>query len=155
MFDLESALKNLGWTRPAPPKPVASYLPCISTGDMLYISGQLPLRDGELIATGPVPSAVSLEDAQQAAGQCVVNGLALIDQAIASDWHRFVRIVRVGVFVQCDPGYADQPKVANGASDLLFKLLGEPGRHARAAVGVNALPLNAAVEVELIAQIRS
>lgn len=153
-MDIRKRLKELGWELPPAPKPVASYLPSVAAGDLVQVSGQLPMRDGKLIATGPVPSAVSIEEAQRAAGQCVVNALAVVGEAIGGDWDRFVRIVRLGVFVQSDGGFGGQPQVANGASDLLAEVFGEAGQHARAAVGVNALPLNATVEVELAAQVR-
>ncbi|MCC6579981.1 MAG: RidA family protein [Phycisphaeraceae bacterium] len=153
-MDIQVKLQALGWTLPEPVKPVAAYVPVKQAGDMLYISGQLPMRGGKLLATGAVPSAVSVEQAGEAAGQCVVNALAAIHAHLNGDWSRFMQVVRVGVFVQSDNGCAGQPQVANGASELLAKVFGEAGRHARAAVGVNALPLNACVEVELTVQIR-
>lgn len=142
---LQESLDRLGLTLPPAPKPVASYIPAKKTGNLIYVSGQLPMRDGKLMATGPVPSKVSLEDAQAAARQCVLNGIAA-----AMSVGEVRGVMRVGVFVQSDDGYAEQPKVANGASDLLLELFGDNGRHARAAVGTNALPLDASVEVEFI-----
>ena len=153
MGPIETRLRELGYSLPEPPKPVASYLPAVVAGDQVVVSGQLPFRDGSLLATGPVPSAVSEDQARAAAAQCAVNALAALSGVLGGDWARLIRIVRVGVFVQSDPGYGGQPGIANGASDLLAQVLGEAGRHARAAVGVNALPLNASVEVELIAQV--
>ena len=142
---LQRSLDRLGLELPPTPKPVASYIPAKKVGNLIYVSGQLPMKDGKLMCTGPVPSKVSLEDAQAAARQCVLNGIAA---ALSAGEVRGV--VRVGAFIQSDDGYADQPKIANGASDLLLELFGDNGRHARAAVGTNALPLDASVEVEFI-----
>lgn len=147
---IESKLQQLGLALPAAPTPVASYLPAVRSGDQVFVSGQLPMRDGKLISAGAVPSQVSLEDAQQAARQCVLNGLAILKDQLDGDFDRLKRVVRIAVYVQSDDGFFEQPKVANGASDLLQEVLGEAGRHARAAVGVNALPLNAPVEVEFV-----
>lgn len=154
MNDIKSKLAELNLVLPEPPKPVASYIPAVRAGDLLYVSGQLPMKDGQLMAIGKVPSAVPIELARSAARQCALNGLAIVGAELGGDWSRLVRIVRLGVFVQSDDDFTQQPQIANGASDLLQQLLGEPGRHARAAVGVNALPLGAAVEVELLVQVR-
>lgn len=149
MPDLPSRLARLGLAIPPAPKPVASYVPAVmaASGTPVLVSGQLPFRDGALIATGAVPDPVSVELAQECARQCVLNGLAALESEIR-DLARLRRVLRLGVFVQCPSGFADQPKVANGASDLLVELLGDSGKHARAAVGVPALPLNAPVEIE-------
>ncbi len=153
MAAIMSRLEQLGIALPDAPAPVAAYIPFVRTGNLLYISGQVPFRDGELIARGPVPSAVSVEQATDAARQCVLNGLAVVADALEGDLDRLDRIVRLGVFVASDPGFTDQPMVANGASELLVEILGEAGRHARAAVGSVSLPLGATVEVEMIAQV--
>src|ERR1700722_15815951 len=153
-MDIAAKLQQLGFTLPTPPKPIAAYVPCVRAGDLLFISGQLPWRDGKLLAVGKVPSTVSIEQAQQAAAQCAVHGLAVADGELGGDWDRLLRVVRGGAFVQSGGDFTEQAKVANGASDLLQQALGEAGRHARAAVGVNALPLNAAVEIEFLFQIR-
>ncbi len=147
-MSIDTKLAELGLALPTPPKPVAAYIPCVRTGNLVVVSGQLPFAAGQLLATGRVPSKVDLEQAQECARQCVLNGLAILKAELNGEWERLARVVRIGVFVQSDDGYADQPQVANGASQLLVDLLGEAGRHARAAVGVNALPLNAPVEVE-------
>lgn len=149
----QEQLKNLGLTLPEAPKPVAAYIPSVRTGNLLYISGQLPFRDGQLLAIGPVPSAVSIEQAQEAARQCVLNALAVLAEAVEGNLDRVRRIVRLGVFVASDTTFTDQPKVANGASELLQDIFGDLGRHARAAVGSIALPLGAAVEVEMIVEV--
>jgi enamine deaminase RidA (YjgF/YER057c/UK114 family) len=153
-MDVAAKLQQLGWTLPTPPKPVASYVPCVAVGELLYVSGQLPWRDGMLLATGKIPTSVSIEKGQEAAAQCAVHGLAVAADFLGGDWARLVRVIRVGAFVQSDHEFSEQAKVANGASDLLQQVLGESGRHARAAVGVNALPLNAAVEVEFLFLVR-
>ena len=149
----EVRLKELGLSLPKPAIPVGSYLPCVRAGDLLFVSGQLPLGDGALTARGKVGSSVSLEQGQEAARQAVLNGLAQV-AAEAGGLGQVVRIVRVGVYVNSAAGFTEQAKVANGASDLLVGIFGEAGRHARAAVGVSDLPLDAAVEVELIVQVR-
>jgi enamine deaminase RidA (YjgF/YER057c/UK114 family) len=150
---VHSRLEQLGLALPEPPKPVAAYIPCVRSGNLLFISGQIPFRDGQIIASGPVPSKVSLEDAIAAARQCALNGLAIAADALGGSLDRVARIVRLGVFVCSDPGFGDQPKVANGASEMLVEIFGESGRHARAAVGSVALPLGAAVEIEMILEI--
>lgn len=149
MANIHDRLKELGLTLPPAPKPVAAYIPCVQSGNHLFISGQLPLVQGKLLATGIVPSQVSLEAAQQAAGQCVLNALVIVGDALEGDWSRLVRIVKLGVFVACDAAYTEQAKVANGASELLLDLFGDPGRHPRVAVGMIVLPLDASVEVEV------
>jgi enamine deaminase RidA (YjgF/YER057c/UK114 family) len=147
-MSIEARLANLGLALPAAPKPVAAYIPCVRTGNLVVVSGQLPMAAGKLLAIGKVPSVVDLEQAQECARQCVLNGLAILKEELQGDWGRLVKVVRVGVFVQSDDTFYEQPQVANGASQLLVDLIGEAGKHARAAVGVNALPLNAPVEVE-------
>lgn len=149
------ALERKGLRLPPPPKPLASYVPAVRTGPLLFVSGQLPFLDGQLAATGPVPSQCPAERAALAARQCLLNALSIVGEQARGDWSRVVRIVRLGVFVQSDAGFAGQPAVANGASDLLVELFGDAGRHARAAVGVNALPLQASVELELVAEFRA
>lgn len=154
MHEVDQKLQALGLSWPTPPKPVASYVPCVRAGDLLFVSGQLPMKDGKLTCEGKVPSQVSIEQAKEAARLCALNGLSIVREQIGGDWSRLVRVVRLGVFVQCPDDFTQQPQVANGASDLLQQLLGEMGRHARAAVGSNALPLGAAVEVEMLVQVR-
>lgn len=146
-------LSELGITLPDPPRPVASYVPATRTGSLLFVSGQLPFRSGELMTIGPVPSAVSIESAMEGARWCAINGLAVARQALDGDLDRLKRVVRIGVFVQSDDRFDAQPKVGNGASDLLVEVLGDQGRHARAAVGVNALPLDTSVEVEFLFEV--
>lgn len=146
-------LKSMGITLPPAPKPVAAYVPAVRTGNLIYISGQLPFAGGELLAEGSVPEQVSITESQRAARQCVLNALSVLADQVGGDLDRVQRIVRLGVFVCCGPGFSEQPKVANGASELLVEIFGDAGRHARAAVGSIALPLGAAVEVEMIAEV--
>jgi len=145
-------LNALGLILPPAPKPVGSYLPAVRSANLVFISGQLPLREGKVQYAGKVPTDVQLSDAVQAARMAVLNALAIAAD-VAGGIDQLQRIVRLGVFVNSATGFTEQPKVANGASDLLVEIFGDVGRHARAAVGVNELPLNAAVEVELIAEI--
>lgn len=152
-MSIDAKLTELGLTIPAAPKPAGSYVPSVRTGNLLFVSGQLPFAAGQLLFTGKVPSPVDMEAAQGCARQCVLNALAILKGELGGDWSKFVRVVRIGVFVQCDDGYTQQPQVANGASELLTQIFGDAGRHARAAVGVNALPLNAPVEVEFVFEV--
>lgn len=153
MSTIARRLQELGIQLPAPPKPVAAYIPAVRTGNLVFVSGQIPLVDGKLIASGPIPSKVGLDQARLAARQCAINGLAVLAGELGGNLDRVKRIVRLGVFVCSDAGFTDQPKVANGASELLQEVFGEAGRHARAAVGSIALPLGASVEVEMIAEV--
>ena len=147
-------LRSLNITLPVAPKPVASYLPAVLLDGILTISGQIPIQDGNLIATGSVPSQTSIGEAIDAARQCTLNAIAVAAAALDGNLDRIQRIIRVGVFVASDTDFFEQPKVANGVSDLLLEIFGEPGRHARAAVGVIALPLNATIEVEMTMRVK-
>lgn len=151
---LQDKLAELKLTLPEAPKAVAAYVPAVRSGNLVIVSGQLPLEAGKLTVTGPVPSATGLEDAQKAAGQCVLNALAVLGTVIDNDFSRLVQVVRVGVFVASDTGFTDQHLVANGASELLTKLFDEKGRHARVAVGVPCLPLGASVEAEFMFEVK-
>ncbi|MCE9589273.1 MAG: RidA family protein [Planctomycetes bacterium] len=153
-MDLHAKLASLGLKLPVAPKPVAAYVPAVRTGNLIVVSGQLPMVEGKLSAVGRVPSAVTPEAAQLAARQCALNALAVVGDQIGGDWSRFVRVVRIGVFVASENDFTEQPRVANGASELLGQLFGEAGRHARAAVGVNVLPLGAVVEVEMMVEVK-
>lgn len=149
----EARLQARGLVLPTAPRPVGSYVPCVQMRDVVYVSGQLPVCDGALIATGKVGGEITVEQGAEAAAQAVLNGLAHIAQQ-AGGLSRVVRIVRLGVFVNSAAGFTSQSSVANGASDLLYEVFGEAGRHARVAVGVSDLPMNAPVEVELTVQVR-
>lgn len=145
-------LGELDITLPPVTPPVGSYVPGIRTGNLVLVSGQLPIVDGKLTCAGKVGKDVTLEDANKAARRCGLNALAIAAQT-AGGIDNIKRIVRLAVFVNSAPGFTDQPKVANGASDLMVEIFGEAGRHVRAAVGSNELPLNTAVEVELMAEV--
>jgi enamine deaminase RidA (YjgF/YER057c/UK114 family) len=146
------ALASLGLALPPAPKPVGSYVPAVRVGELVFVSGQLPMREGKLVCAGRVPSEVSVEQAAEAARIAALNGLAIAAD-VAGGLDRIAQVVRLAVYVQSDEGFPDQPKVANGASDLMAAVFGDAGRHARAAVGCNALPLNSPVEVELITRV--
>lgn len=152
-MDIHQALVRLGLKLPTPPKPVAVYVPSVRSGTLIFISGQLPLVDGRLELTGRLGESVSLEEGKQAARTAALNGLAVLDAELSGDWSKLVRLVRIGVYVACMPEFRDHPQVANGASEFLGSVLGEAGRHARAAVGCPSLPLGAPVEVELLAEV--
>ncbi|MDH6181844.1 enamine deaminase RidA (YjgF/YER057c/UK114 family) [Microbacteriaceae bacterium SG_E_30_P1] len=149
MSQLDSRLAELGLTVPATSKPVAAYLPAVTSGNLVYTSGQLPMIDGVLPATGKVGSTVNADDAAHYARQCVLNGLAAARSAIGS-LDRITRVVKVVGFVASDPSFTGQPGVINGASELLQDIFGEAGQHARSAVGVAVLPLDAPVEIEFV-----
>src|SRR5262245_40786456 len=146
-------LKELGITLPPVTKPVGSYVPANRSGNLIFVSGQIPFESGKLTCTGKVGRDVTLDQAAQAARLCALNGLAIAADA-AGGIDRIAKVVRLAVFVNSASGFTDQPKVANGASDLMVEIFGDSGRHARAAVGAAELPLNAAVEVELVLEVR-
>ena len=136
------------------PKPVASYIPCRRVGNLLFTSGMLPIKDGELLFKGRVGDAVSLEDAQEAARQCILNGLSAIKSEVGS-LGKIKQVVKVVGFVMGTPDFYNQPAVINGASHALTEILGlKVGQHARSAVGVANLPLEAPVEIELIVEVK-
>ncbi|MEL6497844.1 MAG: RidA family protein [Planctomycetota bacterium] len=146
---IELRLGELGETLPTVAPPVAAYVPARIAGDLTFVSGQLPIRDGKLMARGTVPSDLSEEEATRCARQCALNAIAAAVGAVP-DGRELVGVVRVGVWVASDPGFKAQPGIANGASELLQAVFGERGRHARAAVGAVALPLGTPVEVEVL-----
>jgi enamine deaminase RidA (YjgF/YER057c/UK114 family) len=152
-MSFEARLAELGIELPTPPAPVASYVPTVVSGSHIWVSGQVPFRDGAVAHPGLVGSDVSQEDAADEARVCAINALSQLQAALGS-LDRIARIVKVQVFVASAPGFAAQPLVANGASDLFVEVFGEAGRHARSAVGVAMLPLNVPVEVDLVAEIR-
>lgn len=145
-------LKELKIVLPPTTKPIGSYVPGLRVGNVVACSGQLPFEAGRLTATGKVGKDVSLETAQAAARVCALNALAILAD-VAGSIDRIGRILRLGVFVNSAPGFHDQPKVANGASDLMTQVFGNAGRHVRAAVGVAELPMDACVEIEVAAEL--
>ncbi len=148
-----SRLADLGIVLPAVTPPVASYVPVVIEGNLIFVSGQLPVRDGSMIK-GHLGRDVSLEEGQRAAQLCALNILAQVSAALDGQLDRIARCVKLGGFVACTPDFTDHPKVINGASDLMLQVLGDAGKHARAAVGVPSLPLGAAVEVEAVFALR-
>jgi enamine deaminase RidA (YjgF/YER057c/UK114 family) len=146
---IEDRLKELGLQLPTVSKPVAAYVPAIVTGNLVFTAGQLPFVDGKLEATGKVGAEVSAENAAKLARTCALNALAAASSVIGS-LDRVTRVVKVVGFVASSPDFSGQPGVVNGASELLGEVFGESGQHARSAVGVAVLPLDAPVEVELI-----
>ncbi|GBR06620.1 RidA family protein [Acetobacter oeni] len=143
----ESRLASLGITLPTPATPVANYLPWTRSGSLIVISGQLPLKDGKLLATGKLGDAVALETGTEAARYCLINLLAQLKTAVG-DLSKVTRVVRLGGFIACTPEFTAHATVMNGASDLAVDVFGDAGRHARSTVGVPSLPLDAPVEVE-------
>jgi enamine deaminase RidA (YjgF/YER057c/UK114 family) len=148
----EERLSDLGLTVPEVAKPVAAYVPAVRSGNHVFTSGQLPMREGTLITTGKVGGEVTAEEAVECARQCALNALAAV-RAEIGDLSSIKRIVKVVAFVASVPEFTGQPGVANGASELLGEVFGELGQHARSAVGVPVLPLDAPVEVELVVEV--
>jgi enamine deaminase RidA (YjgF/YER057c/UK114 family) len=149
----EARLAALGLELPPVPAPVAAYVPAVRTGSYVYTAGQLPLVEGKLLMTGKVGAQVSAAEAAALARTCALNALAAL-ASVSGGLSAVVRVVKVTGFVASDPGFTDQPRVVNGASELLLEVFGEGGRHARSAVGMAALPFDAPVEIELIAEVR-
>jgi enamine deaminase RidA (YjgF/YER057c/UK114 family) len=146
---IAAKLEELGIRIPEVAKPVASYVPAQTTGNLLYTAGQLPFVDGALVATGKVGAEVSAQEATELARVCVLNGLAAA-QSVLGSLDRITQVVKVNGYVASAPDFIGQPSVLNGASELLGQIFGDKGIHARAAVGVAVLPLDAPIEVELI-----
>jgi enamine deaminase RidA (YjgF/YER057c/UK114 family) len=150
-MSVSARLAELGITLPPVVAPVAAYVPAIRTGSLVFTSGQVPMRDGALAATGKVGAGVSPEDAYDCARTCALNALAAVDALVGID--SVVRVVKVVGFVASAPEFTGQSQVINGASELLREVFGDDGRHARSAVGMAALPLDAPVEVELVVEV--
>jgi enamine deaminase RidA (YjgF/YER057c/UK114 family) len=148
----EDRLAELGIELPPPPQPLASYVPVAITGGLAFVSGQVPMAEGKPLWSGKLGDGLDVATGAEAARRCALQALSALRAELGS-LDRVKRIVRIGVFVASAPGFTDQPKVANGASDLLAEVFGDPGRHARAAVGVSELPLGAPVEVEMLAEV--
>ena len=150
----EDRLKELGFTLPAPPTPVANYVPVVRTGHLLFLSGVLPSCDGRLVLTGKLGEHLTVEQGVEAARVAVLNGLSIV-RSEAGSLDRVKQIVKMVGYIASAPGFTDQPQVLNGASDLLVSVFGEAGRHARVAVGAAELPRLAPIEIELIVELRS
>ena len=150
---IDARLAELGITIPEAAAPAANYVPYAVSGNQVFVSGQVPFVDGELQYIGKVGSDFSTEEAADCARVCALNILAQVKAACGGDLDRVVRCVKLGGFVNCIDGFGEQPKVINGASNLMVEVLGDKGRHARFAVGTNALPMNVAVEIDAIFEI--
>ncbi|MEQ8964262.1 MAG: RidA family protein [Azospirillaceae bacterium] len=149
---IESRLAELGITLPAATAPAANYVPFVFTGNQLWVSGQIPMIDGNMPYKGRLGDSVPLEDGQAAARLCALNIVAQVKEA-TGDLDRVARFVKLVGFVNTAPGFGDQPKVVNGASDTIVEIFGDKGRHARSAVGVAGLPFDVAVEVEAVVEL--
>ena len=149
----EKKLKEMGIVIPEPVKPLASYIPAVQAGDMVYTSGQIPMKDGKLLYTGKVGKEVTPEQANEAAKLCAINCLSAI-KGVIGDLDKIDKVFKVVGFVNSAAGFNAQPKVINGASDFLGEVFGDAGKHARSAVGVSDLPIDAPVEVEVIVKLK-
>lgn len=153
MTQYDMVLGKLGLRLPALRSPIANFAPYKIAGKLVYISGQIPVQDGQIAFVGKLGQEFSVEQGKDAARLCALHVLATIHQACDGDLDRVAQCIRLGGFINCTPDFANQPEVVNGASDLLVAVLGDRGRHARAAVGVNSLPRNVAVELDAIFEI--
>jgi enamine deaminase RidA (YjgF/YER057c/UK114 family) len=151
MTDVRAKLAELGLTLPVAAKPVAAYVPAIRTGNLVFTAGQLPLVDGAIPSTGKVGTKVSVDEAKRLSQVCALNALAAVETV--ADVNKIVKVVHVVGYVNGEPGFISQPAVVNGASELYLHIWGEAGKHARSAIGVAELPLDAPVEVELTVEI--
>lgn len=145
---IEDRLAQLNITLPTPPKPAGSYIPVVTSGNLAFVSGQIPMQDGKVLFSGKVPTEKSIEDARDAAKLCGINLLAQLKANLGS-LDRITKIVRVSGFVNCTPDFAEHPKIINAASDMFFEIFGEKAKHSRIAVGVSSLPLNSTVEIDM------
>lgn len=152
MGNVESRLAGIGITIPTPTTPLAAYVPAVRSGSLVFTSGQLPMIDGSLAATGKVGAEVTVDEAAELAKVCAINALAAV-RGLIGDLDKVVRVVKVVGFVASDPAFTAQPTVVNGASILLKEAFGDAGVHARSAVGVASLPLDAPVEVEIVVEV--
>ena len=154
MHLFEENIKNLGLNIPELPKALANYVPFKIVGNTMYISGQAPVRNGEMIYKGKVGSDITIEEGIEAAKLCVINIIAAVKTGLGGDWSKLDCFVKLTGFVNCQDSFTDQPKIINGASDMLVEIFGDQGRHTRVAVGSNALPLGISVEIDAIIQLK-
>lgn len=150
---VEQRLMELGVDLPEPAAPAANYVPYVITGNLIYVSGQIPMLGGDLHYLGKLGEEFAVDDGYQAARICAINLIAQVKDACFGDLDRVTQVVKLGGFVNCTPDFTDQPKVINGASDLIADVFGDLGKHARFAVGTSSLPLGVAVEVDGIFEI--
>lgn len=149
---IEEKIKSIGIKLPIPPNPAGSYIPVVKSGNLLFVSGQIPMEDGKVTFTGKVSDA-NIETAQKSARICAINILAQLKKELG-DLEKISKIVRLSGFVNSVPEFTQQPKVINAASDLFYEIFGENGKHSRIAVGVSSLPLNSMTEIDAIVEIR-
>ena len=154
MHSFEENIMQLGINIPDMPAPLANYVPYKVSDNVVYVSGQGPVINGDLIYKGKVNEDISIEDGIKAAEICCINIIAALKKSINGDWNRLDGFLKLGGFVNCKDDFYDQPKIINGASDLLVRIFGDQGRHARFAVGSNALPMNISVEIDAIIKIK-
>ena len=148
---IEEKLKELGIEMPTPPSPAGSYIPVVTTGNLAFVSGQIPMKEGKVIFEGKVPEKQSLDSARDAAKICIINGLAQLKANLGS-LDKITKFVRISGFINSNPDFTEQPKVINAASDLLVEIFGDMAKHSRIAVGVANLPLNSTVEIDMIVE---
>ena len=150
---IETRLSELGVTLPPAPMPVANYVPYVRTGNLVFLAGQIPIAGGDIVHRGACGAELTAEEGAAAARLCALNIIAQVRAACEGDLDRVVRCIKLGGFVNCGAGFNEQPKVVNGASDLMVAVFGDAGRHARFAVGASSLPLGASVEVDAVFEI--
>ena len=145
-------LKENNIILPSPPSPAGSYIPVVLTGNLAFVSGQIPIKDGKVAFSGKVPVEQSVENAQEAAKLCIINGLAQLNTHFGT-LENIKKIIRISGFVNSTSDFSEQPKIINHASDLLFEIFGDSGKDSRVAVGVSSLPLNSTVEIDMIVEV--
>ena len=148
---IEDRLRELLIEIPTPPNPAGSYIPVVTTGNLAFVSGQIPMREGKVVFEGKVPNVQSLNSAREAAKICIINGLAQLKANLGS-LDKITKFVRISGFVNSNPEFIEQPKVINAASDLLVEIFGDMAKHSRIAVGVASLPLNSTVEIDMVVE---
>ena len=148
---IEDKLRELSIDLPTPPSPAGSYIPVVTTGNLAFVSGQIPMKEGKVVFEGKVPNEQSLDAARDAAKICIINGLAQLKANLGS-LDKITKFVRISGFVNSNPEFTEQPKVINAASDLLVEIFGEMAKHSRIAVGVASLPLNSTVEIDMVVE---
>ena len=148
---IEDKLRELSIDLPTPPSPAGSYIPIVTTGNLAFVSGQIPMKEGKVVFEGKVPNEQSLDAARDAAKICIINGLAQLKANLGS-LDKIIKFVRISGFVNSNPEFTEQPKVINAASDLLVEIFGDMAKHSRIAVGVASLPLNSTVEIDMVVE---
>ena len=148
---IEDKLRELSIDLPTPPNPAGSYIPVVTTGNLAFVSGQIPMKEGKVVFEGKVPNEQSLDAARDAARICIINGLAQLKANLGS-LDKITKFVRISGFVNSNPEFTEQPKVINAASDLLVEIFGDMAKHSRIAVGVASLPLNSTVEIDMVVE---